>query len=73
MLVIFVTSAKVESGKLGTGSRVWSVPRAFQPSTDPPVDRDDVIRTTTALHDFSFIGRQTLLESLTISSEVFTV
>ena len=37
MLFIIVTSAKVESGKLGTGSRVWSVPRAFQPSTDAPV------------------------------------
>ena len=34
MLFIIVTSAKVESGKLGTESRVWSVPRAFQSSTD---------------------------------------
>ena len=37
MLFIIVTSAKVESGKLGTESRVWSVPRAFQSSTDAPL------------------------------------
>ena len=37
MLFIIVTSAKVESGKLGTGSRVWSVPRPFQSSTDASV------------------------------------
>ena len=37
MLFIIETSAKVESGKLGAGSRVCSFPRAFQSSTDASV------------------------------------
>ena len=38
MLFIIVTSAKVESGKLGTGIEVAFGPfRAFQSSTDAPV------------------------------------
>ena len=37
MLFIIETSAKVESGKLGAGSRVCSFPHAFQSSTDASV------------------------------------
>ena len=67
MLFIIVTSAKVESGKLGTGIEVAFGPfRAlssrqltlnfccFQLNQPNYIDRDDVIITTTAVHDFFF-------------------
>ena len=63
-----VTSAKVKSGKLGTGSRVWSFralsSRQLTLQLNQPnyIDRDDVIRTTTALHDFSFIFQVRFLQ-----------
>ena len=75
MLFIIVTSAKVESGKLGTGIEVAFGPfRAlssrqltlqfccFQLNQPNYIDRDDVIITTTAIHDFSFLFQLRILQ-----------
>ena len=75
MLFIIVTSAKVESGKLGTGIEVAFGPfRAlssrqltlqfccFQLNQPNYIDRDDVIITTTAVHDFSFLFQLRILQ-----------
>ena len=89
MLFIIVTSAKVESCKLGTSLRAsspicsqanWAPEVSFGPfralssrqltfpfccfqlSQPNYIDRDDVIRTTIALHDFSFLFQVRILQ-----------
>ena len=75
MLFIIVTSANVESGKLGTGIEVAFGPfRAlssrqltlqfccFQLNQPNYIDRDDVIITTTAVHDFPFLFQLRILQ-----------
>ena len=75
ILFIIVTSAKVESGKLGTGIEVSFGPfRAlssrqltlqfccFQLNQPNYIDGDDVIITTTAVHDFSFLFQLRILQ-----------
>ena len=57
MLFIIKTSAKVESGKLGTLQFC-----CFQLNQPNYIDSDDVIRTTTALHDFSFLFQVRILQ-----------
>ena len=70
MLFINVTSAKVESGKLGAGSPFRALSSrqltlqfcCFQPNQPNYMYRDDVIRTTTAVHDFSFLFQVRFLQ-----------
>ena len=70
MLFINVTSAKVESGKLGTGSPFRALSSrqltlqfcCFQLNQPNYMYLDDVIRTTTAVHDFSSIFQMKFLQ-----------